>query len=401
MSRAMRGRCVYENGVLKTTSNPDGTTSVYVFSGTSFAAPPIAGAVALLRQAFPNLTAAQVVDLLLRTATDAGTAGIDATYARGLMNITAAFAPQGVTTLPGGTSATPLGDSTMVASAAMGDALSTAGHVDAIVLDAYARAYQVNLASNMRAANPGMRLTGALSSQSRNLTLGAGKLSLAFSVDAKDAVSRLPWQGQLRLSGRDAEMAKVLATRVVARIAPNRQIAFAFGQGADGLVAQMQGRSQPAFLIAGSPLDDFGFIRRGENAAALRQQIGPWGLSLSAATAGVQTGPEIDSARGPFAHTREEGMDRFGLSLDRRFGGLETAFGATWLREAQRQAVIGGQHAFARHVERPGRSGKARARRHQPAARPGEARAPVCPQPPALCRVPGGRSIKEQAVCPV
>ena len=52
--------CVYENGQLKTTTM-NGQQFVFVFSGTSFSAPQIAGAVALLRQAFPNLTAAQTV----------------------------------------------------------------------------------------------------------------------------------------------------------------------------------------------------------------------------------------------------------------------------------------------------------------------------------------------------
>ena len=37
----------------------------------------------LLAQAFPNLTGAQIVDLLLRTAREVGTSGTDNVYGRG------------------------------------------------------------------------------------------------------------------------------------------------------------------------------------------------------------------------------------------------------------------------------------------------------------------------------
>ena len=98
-------------------------------------APQIAGAVALLRQAFPNLTAAETVDLLLRTARDAGAAGIDATYGRGVLDIGRAFAPQGTTTLAGSNVAMAPAATSMVTSAAMGDAALRGASVSAIMLD--------------------------------------------------------------------------------------------------------------------------------------------------------------------------------------------------------------------------------------------------------------------------
>lgn len=90
------------------------------------------------------------------------------------------------------------------------------------------------------------------------------------------------WTGHLHLSPEQAAQARVLAARTVARLAPNSKIAFAFSQGSDGLVAQMQGRSQPAFLIARSPLDDVGFGRDQSFSFAMRHQVGRTGLSLSA-----------------------------------------------------------------------------------------------------------------------
>ncbi|TYZ57752.1 hypothetical protein PybrP1_007761 [[Pythium] brassicae (nom. inval.)] len=46
----------------------DGDGSIFVYSGTSFAAPHVAGAIALLLEAAPGLTTSQVKDLLTRTA---------------------------------------------------------------------------------------------------------------------------------------------------------------------------------------------------------------------------------------------------------------------------------------------------------------------------------------------
>ncbi len=63
--------CVYENdSILRFDQN--GQTFVRVFNGTSFAAPQIAGAAALLAQAFPTLTGAQIVNLLLTTRARCG-----------------------------------------------------------------------------------------------------------------------------------------------------------------------------------------------------------------------------------------------------------------------------------------------------------------------------------------
>ena len=50
----------------------DDTGAGLLYSGTSFSAPIITGAVALIAQAFPNLTPAQIVDLLFHTADDLG-----------------------------------------------------------------------------------------------------------------------------------------------------------------------------------------------------------------------------------------------------------------------------------------------------------------------------------------
>ncbi|HEY0947705.1 MAG TPA: S8 family serine peptidase [Opitutaceae bacterium] len=57
------------------------------FSGTSASAPVVAGAIAALMSATPNLTAAQAVDILQTHASDAGPAGADADYGQGVLNL--------------------------------------------------------------------------------------------------------------------------------------------------------------------------------------------------------------------------------------------------------------------------------------------------------------------------
>ena len=57
------------------------------FSGTSFAAPRVTGAAAVLRQMCPTLTPAQIGYVLLRSARDLGEPGIDAVYGYGLLDL--------------------------------------------------------------------------------------------------------------------------------------------------------------------------------------------------------------------------------------------------------------------------------------------------------------------------
>ncbi|HRI86062.1 MAG TPA: S8 family serine peptidase, partial [Ignavibacteria bacterium] len=60
-------------------------------SGTSMAAPHVAGCIALLKQAAPGLTGKQIKAILFSTAEDLGAAGEDNTYGKGLINVFAAF----------------------------------------------------------------------------------------------------------------------------------------------------------------------------------------------------------------------------------------------------------------------------------------------------------------------
>ena len=329
--------CVYENGAIKTETNASGTF-VTVVSGTSFSAPQVSGAAALLKQAFPNLTAAQMVSILLASARDVGATGTDATFGRGILDIAAAFAPRGATALAGSSTRVALTDNTAIGSAAMGDAFAgTAAR--AVVLDSFGRAYGYDLARGMQPASVAPRLLGAVDAGSRQIGGGGEALSLAFTV-ADGSRGATAWPAQLRLSRHDAEAAKVLAARVAMKIAPGRQIGFAFRERADGLVAQLQGHAKPAFLIAGDARGDAGFAQVGEASLAYRQQLGPWGLTASAESGEAWLG-NLRVADGVLGRQREaKGLASFGIAADRGFGNLETAVGLTWL--AEERTVLGG-----------------------------------------------------------
>ncbi|CDH26469.1 autotransporter domain-containing protein [Xenorhabdus bovienii] len=57
------------------------------YTGTSMAAPHVAGAAAVLMQRFPYMTTAQIADVIKTTATDLGTPGLDDLYGWGKLNL--------------------------------------------------------------------------------------------------------------------------------------------------------------------------------------------------------------------------------------------------------------------------------------------------------------------------
>jgi hypothetical protein len=324
--------CVYSGSQIKITTS-GGQQFQTLVSGTSFAAPQIAGAAALLLQAFPNLTATQVVQLLLTSATDAGASGTDATYGHGILNIANAFAAKGATTLAGTTSVVPLGTASVTTSAAMGDG-GQGAVLAATVLDGYQRAYRVDLGRTVRAAPVAPRLGSALLDSGRAVSAGLGGAALAFAVGRSDPAA-LAWSGALRLSGGEAQGARVLAARVAARIAPGTDLAFGLAQGADGLAAQVAGRDgAAAFLIARDPRDDLGFTASGLSALALRRQIGRMGLTLAAENGRVSVAEPLSLGRAGRREARAEApFTRFALIADRHLGPLALSAAASWLAE--------------------------------------------------------------------
>ena len=157
----------------------DETGTLFLFNGTSFSAPTIAGAVALLAQAFPTLTGRQIVDLLLRSAADRGAADDDPIYGRGELDLERAFQPQGQTSLAG--SAIPVSTtSNGTTSAPMGDAGQFG--LGAVILDGYGRAFNADLSHTIGAARIPSSLASGLANDIRTQMAFGGGAGIALSV---------------------------------------------------------------------------------------------------------------------------------------------------------------------------------------------------------------------------
>ncbi len=68
--------------------------------GTSFAAPIVSAAIAVIREAFPYMKSNEITHLLFTTARDLGTTGIDTVYGHGMLDLERATRPVGATLVP-------------------------------------------------------------------------------------------------------------------------------------------------------------------------------------------------------------------------------------------------------------------------------------------------------------
>lgn len=311
-------------------TNCDQGETCDLVSGTSFSSPHVAGAIALLLQAFPNLTAAQAVNLLLTTAVPGGAGGINSVYGRGLLDLTKAFQPVGPMSIP-----TPSGVPITVATGsvtmsgmpgvmtthALGDALQNSRGLATIGYDAYHRLFRINLkgayaapsASGLIVAAPAQRRFGAdyaLGPGARLSFASGGPLTsapdaaaggLGFSQAAdpsfamvETGVGRLAltaWRGQ---GGAQPDLGEPRdAFEAVA--APNQVEAAKVDLGRFSLIAE-GGTGQRTPPYASQPLKASSYVRVGADVAghgysarlafgALNEPLGPLGSTITGAFA--------------------------------------------------------------------------------------------------------------------
>jgi hypothetical protein len=114
----------------------------------------VSGVAALIKSAWPHLTARQIADIMFTTAIDLGAPGVDEVYGRGLVNAYRAVLPIGlpqVVTQSGRVaSAQTLG---LIAPAASGPALR-AIPLKLVAKDDYGRGFQLDLSSAIRIQGP-------------------------------------------------------------------------------------------------------------------------------------------------------------------------------------------------------------------------------------------------------
>jgi hypothetical protein len=312
----------------------DATGTSVRYSGTSFSAPAVAGAVALLAQAFPTLTPAQIVDLLLRTATDLGATGVDATYGHGELNIAKAFAPVGSASLSK-TAETVSLTSNAALSGAMGDAAAKTG-LGARIKDDYAREFAVDLAGTIGRAPVATKLASALSNVPHQTGISAGATTVALTLDAQARPDRLT------LSQADYGQARAIAGLIATRIGKT-QVAMGFARGGEALLGGGDA-AHPAFLVADDASGAASIARAPKAAFAVRQRVAGVGWTMSIETGALRLwdSASVERLRGGW---RDQHYDAVRLGADKRFGPLSLTLALTRMDEAD--SVLGGRFSGA------------------------------------------------------
>ena len=187
------GYCLAAPGEdIYTTRDSRFTGSNYITTnGTSFAAPHVSGAVAVLLSTFSNLDAKDALELLLRTARDpipeVGKKAFDVThrqFGNGILDLRAALNPIGAQTTRKGQVYTAIETATLSLPVAFGNALQSGELSRAVVYDEYERGYIVDLSERVKNQEFEFALDSLLSfeenSGTANLNFGRFNLMTQF-----------------------------------------------------------------------------------------------------------------------------------------------------------------------------------------------------------------------------
>jgi hypothetical protein len=220
-------------------NDPDNEGDFYRVSGTSFAAPYMAGALSLMLDVFPNMTPEDALSALLDSARDyvdpdpdlireeAAGVGIDPVSGVGILDLDAAFAPQGATSVSINGDAIPTSQIIAPARGAFGDWASRPGGLSALVFtDRFNRAYRFDAASIMPRGEPRLadfdQRADAFSGQSRAFRQGPVTFSWfqpAFRDDPGlpfDEPAPAQFTAEYRFSGGAVEFGRGYGARSLA-----------------------------------------------------------------------------------------------------------------------------------------------------------------------------------------
>ncbi|MCB1882751.1 MAG: S8 family serine peptidase [Geminicoccaceae bacterium] len=162
-------------------------------SGTSFAAPHVAGAAAVVGGRFSYLKPEEVVEVLLVTARDAGPKGVDLTYGRGILDLEAALKPVGrLSVKAGGAPARGQGGGSggdaRAARLSLGGQFAPLDLGDAVAFDAFGRAYPAHLDARTERRGGGGRLARRIAPPVRGTGAAFDPLGLELGFTGMTAV---------------------------------------------------------------------------------------------------------------------------------------------------------------------------------------------------------------------
>lgn len=226
------------------------------FSGTSAAAPHVAGAAALLRDLWPQLSAAEVVEILLDSATDLGAPGTDPIFGRGLLNVGAAVSPMGTVSV---TSADGLSAAASSLQAQLSGPFGTAslsGLGDVVVFDSFNRNFTQSLDGAVSHSGPQrFDLTTAFDPfETRDYAVRrlSGRVTAQMQLTSSDrSLTDLSSNQAASFAGADVENdlnEDRLAFALTTDLGEGRRLSFAQGFAATTVDSQNQSLRRTPFL---------------------------------------------------------------------------------------------------------------------------------------------------------
>ncbi len=166
--------------------------------GTSYSAPLVTGAAALLKSTYPHLSAPDVASILLGTAEDIGAEGPDDDFGMGKLDVLASLQPVGVKLTSAGES---LAETVINAGTSLGPALARSA-ASFGMFDSYERPYLHRVADRVYQRGSGGVTTGFLQ-DSAALVAADARLRMGLAGTGQ---TRAPAEVSLRRFGDDASL---------------------------------------------------------------------------------------------------------------------------------------------------------------------------------------------------
>lgn len=225
---------------------PDGTYGNA--TGTSMAAPYIAGAAAVVLSAAPYLTPQEVASILFTSAIDLGKPGTDPIYGRGLVNPVGAIAPLGSLSIStsGATTSGYKGTGNLRVSGLSGVLANglrgSQAARDLTFFDAFGRDYRVDLTKSIASGAASLAGVVAQSGPSLRAVTFSGDGYSASGFVADEAANMVAFAGRT-----DANAVELRDAVVTARLSEDASLTVGYNAGAAGRLNQLDLAASEAF----------------------------------------------------------------------------------------------------------------------------------------------------------
>ena len=204
----------------------------------------------------------------------------------------------------------------------MGDAAITG--LSAVILDQYARAFDVQLGGTVRHAAIVPRLSTAIANGARGLNGTSGPIAVSINIVPGDAEAII---SDVRLAADQQQRARAIAGSLIAQIDRKTSVALGISRSALSLAKQLDGSGRTAFLASEAADAGLGFDARAGASFALRYDLA--GVHINTA---AESG-EIERYEPSLTPQRRDQYSLASFGADRRFGRLGLLARATYLNE--------------------------------------------------------------------